>query len=93
MEKQDPARTSGRRVDQLKVGDYVFIRPPDINSARSDFIYKIASIKSIENNTEYLYTVTYYNYKHNSYICKKKYFKKATDQEYIVAKLKGRLYE
>jgi len=91
MENKDSERVACRKL-VLKAGDYVFIRPVGCRS--NEIIYKIASIESVEHNTQYMYTVNSIGNRYSgNYLCEKKYFKKATNFEIIVAKLKGKLYE
>jgi len=85
MEKQDPARTSGRRMDQLKVGDYVKYICDDYYKEVNNF-NKLGKIIHIYNGS-------FLMLENINYWAAERLFIQVTPQEYIVAKLKGRLYE
>ncbi len=93
MEKQSTKRITSRKLD-LKVGDYVFYMSKSSRGGfKKGFMYKISRIDKNDIKTdEWPYQFTYTSRGIKFWI-KGKSLKKATQQEYIVAKLKGKLYE
>ena len=86
MENKDPEGTSGRK---LGVGDYVeYVGDKEGKILKWGVVY---TVTEIESDT---LTPTSWPYKLNNtpYWIKSKCLKKITQQEYIVAKLKGKLY-
>lgn len=92
MEKQNPARTS-RRLMGLTVGDYVvYIGKEYSEGFKKEFIYKILSIDKNDIETDNWPYLLIYSPENTCWV-QSTALKKATKQEYIVAKLKGKLYE
>ncbi len=81
MEKQDPTGITDRRMDRLDVGDYVISVDPEYHYLE---VGKIVSFHGDD---------TFIKFKGMDGYVNGMFFRKITQQEYIVAKLKGKLYE
>lgn len=85
MEKQN---TKGTPRGKLGIGDYVVFTEENsmYKVFKKGWIYKITAINKVDNGWPY-------ELSHTCYWNSGTILKKATKQEYIVAKLKGKLYE
>ncbi len=93
MENKDPERVAHRRM-VLVVGDYVvYTGEDDYAGFKNGFVYKILIVDKGDIITDDWPYKLSYSPTDIKYWFKSKSLKKATKQEYIVAKLKGRLYE
>ncbi len=86
MENKNPTGITNRRVDQLKAGDYVVCLDTDCGLSISS-VYKIDTVEDY--GRRHRVTLTHLLGVWFFYST----FQKVTEQEYIVAKLKGKLYE